>query len=182
MPDRSDRDPPPRKTRRNAKTFPLGRFLRFGIVGFSGLFVDLIVFYLLRELLDLPLYLSTALSIEAAIINNFLWNDAWTFAGLGKNQKGWSPRIRQLRFIRLSPRFLRFLKFNSVCLVGAFLQIGLMALILLIPLVNQLPALMSQFVAASWIDNANEYFAKIAAIAIVTLWNFWINLKLSWRS
>ena len=150
--------------------FPLGRFLRFGVVGFSGLFVDIAVFYLLRELLKVPLYPSTVLSIEAAIINNFLWNDAWTFADLAKRQQGWSAR------------FQRFFKFNLVCLVGAGLQIGLMSLLLFIPAVNRLPIFIGQFVTANWVDNANEYFAKVVAIALVTLWNFWINLKLSWRN
>ncbi|MGC1310581.1 MAG: GtrA family protein [Phormidesmis sp.] len=150
--------------------FPIGRFLRFGVVGFSGLFVDLVVFYLLRDLVGLPLYLSTALSIEVAIINNFLWNDAWTFADLAQRQKGWAAR------------FGRFYKFNLVCLMGAFLQVGIMAVLLLVPAVNQLPAFASQFTTASWTNNANEYFAKIVAIALVTLWNFWINLKLSWRT
>ena len=152
------------------KKFPIGRFLRFGVVGFSGLFVDIVVFYLLREQLGVPLYPSTVLSIEAAIINNFLWNDAWTFADLAQKQKGWRAR------------FLRFIKFNSVCLIGAFLQIGIMGLILWIPAVGQLPATIGQFTTANWVDNANEYFAKLVAIALVTLWNFWINLKLSWRS
>lgn len=149
--------------------FPIGRFLRFGVVGFSGLFVDLVVFYLLRELVGLPLYLSTALSIEMAIINNFFWNDAWTFADLAQQQKG------------SKARFKRFYKFNLVCLLGAFLQIGIMAMILLIPAVNHLPVLLSQSTSADWVDNANEYLAKIVAIILVTLWNFWINLRLSWR-
>lgn len=152
------------------KQFPIGRLLRFGVVGFSGLFVDIVAFYLLRELLKVPLYPSTVLSIEAAIINNFLWNDAWTFADLAKKQQGWKARLQRL------------CKFNLVCLVGAGLQIGLMSLILFIPITSRLPALIGQFVTADWVDNANEYFAKILAIAIVTLWNFWINLKLSWRN
>ncbi|MGB7249582.1 MAG: GtrA family protein [Phormidesmis sp.] len=155
---------------RRFRRFPIGRFLRFGVVGFSGLFVDLVVFYLLRELIGLPLYVSTALSIEAAIVNNFLWNDAWTFADLAQKQKGWGARLG------------RFYKFNLVCLLGAFLQVGIMALLLLVPVVNQLPSLLGQFMSAEWVDNANEYFAKIVAIALVTLWNFWINLKLSWRA
>ena len=149
---------------------PIGRFLRFGVVGFSGLFVDIVVFYLLRELIGLPLYLSTALSIEAAIINNFLWNDAWTFADLAQKQKGWPAR------------FGRFYKFNLVCLMGAFLQVGIMTLLLLVPMVNQLPQVVGSFNSASWTNNAHEYFAKVVAIALVTLWNFWINLKLSWRN
>ena len=150
--------------------FPIGRFLRFGVVGFSGLFVDIVVFYLLREVIGLPLLMSTVLSIEVAIVNNFLWNDAWTFADLAQKQKGWRSRLQ------------RFGKFNLVCVAGAGLQIGIMFLILLLPPVNQLPALVGEFVTASWTDNANEYFAKVVAIALVTLWNFWLNLKLSWRA
>jgi len=152
------------------KALPIARFLRFGVVGFSGLFVDLIVFYLLRSAIGLPLWLSTALSIEIAIVNNFLWNDAWTFADLAQKQKGWKAR------------FKRFYKFNSVCLLGAVLQVGIMYALLAIPAINQIPEVLAQFTAAGWGEKANEYFAKIVAIAIVTLWNFWINLKLSWRT
>lgn len=149
---------------------PIARFIRFGVVGFSGLFIDIVVFYLLRELIVLPLYLATALSIETAIVNNFLWNDAWTFADIAQKQKGWNARLA------------RFFKFNLVCLIGALLQIGLMALVLAIPAVDRLPVWIAQFTTATGSDNANEYFAKVVAIALVTLWNFWINLKLSWRS
>ena len=149
---------------------PIGRFLRFSAVGFSGLFVDIVVFYLLRELLNLPLYLSTVLSIEVAIINNFLWNDAWTFADLAQRQQGWRARL------------VRFCKFNAVCLAGALLQVGLMALLLILPFVSRMPLWVAQMTAGAWVDNADEYFAKVMAIALVTLWNFWINLKLSWRS
>ncbi len=150
--------------------FPVGRLLRFGAVGFSGLFVDIAVFYLLRELIGLPLYLSTALSIEVAIFNNFLWNDAWTFADLAQRQKGWRARLA------------RFYKFNLVCLLGAALQIGIMTLILAVPAVSQIPALSGRIITAIWTNNADEYCAKVLAIILVTLWNFWINLKLSWRA
>lgn len=158
-----------RLTQRLAQ-LPIKRFLRFGVVGFSGLFVDIVVFYLLREGLSLPLYPSTALSIEVAIINNFLWNDAWTFADLAQKQQGWKAR------------FKRLYKFNLVCLAGALLQIGIMTLLLAIPAINQIPVWLGQFSTGDWVSNADEYAAKVIAIAIVTLWNFWLNLKLSWRS
>jgi dolichol-phosphate mannosyltransferase len=32
----------------------------------------------------------------------------------------------------------------------------------------------------SWL-HVNPYVGKLMAIAFVTFWNFWINLKLSWR-
>lgn len=152
------------------KQLPIGRFLRFGVVGFSGLFVDIIVLFLLRERVGLPLYLSNNLAIEAAIINNFLWNDAWTFADVAQAQKGWKARLQ------------RFAKFNVVCLVGAVLQNAILTVVLLIPAVGQLPSTVGNVVTAGWTENADEYFAKVSAIAIVTFWNFWLNLKVSWRS
>ncbi|MEM8504874.1 MAG: GtrA family protein [Cyanobacteria bacterium P01_D01_bin.1] len=149
---------------------PIGRFLRFGIVGFSGVFVDLIVFHLLRTELGLARSPSILLSIEAAIINNFFWNDAWTFADISQQQKGWNARAK------------RFLKFHSVCLIGAALQYLLIEGTLLIPLMQQIPVVASQLFDGKWTGTADEYIAKVSAIAIVTLWNFWLNLKLSWRS
>ncbi len=149
---------------------PIGRFLRFGIVGFSGVFVDLIVFYLLRTEVELARSPSIFLSIEAAIINNFFWNDAWTFADIAQRQKDWTAR------------FQRFLKFHAVCLIGAVLQYLLIEGILLLSLTQQIPAVASQFIDGKWTNVADEYVAKVSAIALVTLWNFWLNLKVSWRS
>lgn len=130
--------------------FPIGRFLRFGVVGFSGLGVDLTVFYILRQIFELGLTRSTILSAETAIINNFLWNDIWTFRDISSRQTGKGARLK------------RFLKFNVICLAGVILQ----ALI-----VNLLYNVV----------KVNEYLAKLIAIAVVVLWNFWVNLKLSWR-
>lgn len=148
---------------------PIGKFLRFGIVGFSGVFVDLIIFYLLRTGLGWGFWPSQVIAIEAAIVNNFLWNDAWTFADVSKQQKGLSDRLKRLY------------KFNSVCLLGAVLQSVLIKGMLLLPFVTRLPGVAQQFTQASWTENAHEYAAKIVAIALVTLWNFWLNLKLSWK-
>ncbi|MDJ0636399.1 MAG: glycosyltransferase [Xenococcaceae cyanobacterium MO_188.B29] len=130
--------------------WPIKRFLRFGVVGFSGVFVDLGIFYVLREMLGLALTRSAILSSEVAIINNFLWNDLWTFGDIASQQRGWRKRIKRL------------LKFNIVCLSGLVLNVLLVNL-----LFNVL--------------GVNEYIAKLLAIAAVTLWNFWFNLKLSWR-
>ena len=130
--------------------WPIKRFIRFGVVGFSGVFVDLGIFYVLRTLLGLGLTRSAILSSEVAIINNFLWNDLWTFGDISSRQRGWRKRIKRL------------LKFNIVCLSGLILNVLLVNL-----LFNVL--------------GMNEYLAKLIAIAAVTFWNFWFNLKLSWR-
>ncbi len=132
------------------KPAPLGRFLRFGLVGFSGLFVDYAIFFLLFSQWGVGLTTSNILSAETAIFNNFLWNDAWTFADFAQQQKGWRARLK------------RFLKFNLICLAG---------LVLNTLIVNLLFNLF----------GFNAYLAKFIAIGLVTLWNFWVNLKLSWR-
>jgi dolichol-phosphate mannosyltransferase len=132
--------------------FPVQRFLRFGLVGLSGVFVDMLILYLLSDptTLGWPLTRSKIFAGEIAIFNNFLWNDAWTFADVSMQQKGWKPRIK------------RFIKFNVVCLAGLVLNVMVLNLIFnfLIP---------------------NRYIANFIAIAIATIWNFWVNLKLSWR-
>jgi dolichol-phosphate mannosyltransferase len=130
--------------------FQLGRFLRFGLVGFSGVFVDLAAFYFLRTSLGLGIARSTILSAEVAVVNNFIWNDLWTFGDIARGQRG----KRQ--------RFKRFLKFNTICLMGIVLQALIVSL------------LHDAF-------GMSEFIAKPVAIVLVTFWNFWVNLKLSWR-
>lgn len=131
---------------------PIARFFRFGIVGLSGVFVDMAILYLLSDptTLGLPLTRSKIIASEFAIINNFLWNDFWTFADISSRQPGKRQRIERL------------VKFNIICLAGLVLNISIVNLFF-----NIL--------------HINEYVAKLIAIAAVTVWNFWINLKLSWR-
>jgi dolichol-phosphate mannosyltransferase len=91
--------------------WPITRFLRFGVVGFSGIFVDLGVFYLLRMGWGLALIPSNIFASELAIINNFWWNDLWTFADIAQKQQGSRQRLR------------RFMKFNLICLSGLILNV-----------------------------------------------------------
>jgi dolichol-phosphate mannosyltransferase len=128
---------------------PIARFFRFGLVGFSGVFVDLGVFYLLRSQ-GFGLTSSAAISGEVAIINNFLWNDFWTFGDIASRQPGKRQRLKRL------------VKFNIICIAGLTLNVLIVNFFF-----NFL--------------GINEYVAKLIAIAAVTVWNFWLNLKLSWR-
>jgi dolichol-phosphate mannosyltransferase len=132
--------------------FPLGRFVRFGLVGLSGVVVDMVILYLLHSGLGLPLTRSKIIAAEVAIINNFIWNDAWTFADVSLQQQGWSARLK------------RFGKFNLICLAGLVLNVLVLNLIY------------NLVFSQRW-----AYLANLIAIAIVTFWNFWLNLKLSWR-
>ncbi len=55
------------------------RFLRFASVGCSGVLVNMATLWLLHDELGLPLEPSSIIAISLAIVNNFLWNNFWTF-------------------------------------------------------------------------------------------------------
>jgi dolichol-phosphate mannosyltransferase len=110
------------------------------------------ILYLLSDPTTLawPLTRSKIIAGEIAILNNFFWNDAWTFADVSARQQEWQQRLK------------RFVKFNVICLAGLVLNVLILNLVFnfLIP---------------------NRYIANFIAIAVATIWNFWINFKLSWR-
>jgi dolichol-phosphate mannosyltransferase len=133
-------------------TLPVNRFVRFATVGFSGVIVDMGLLFLLSDpsMLGLGLTRSKLIAAEMAIINNFFWNDSWTFSDVSRSQQAPIQRLR------------RFAKFQLICLAGLVLNTVLLNL--LFNLVGM-----------------NRYLANAIAIVAVTGWNFWLNLKLSWR-
>ena len=63
------------------------RYIKFGLVGASGTVVNLVVLYLGREYLFASFegqgakpYVSLAVAIAMATLNNFTWNRLWTWA------------------------------------------------------------------------------------------------------
>ena len=147
------------------------RFIQFCLVGFSGLFVDLTVFSLLRKGLELGLTRSTILSAEVAIVNNFLWNDLWTFRDISSRQPGKRQRLK------------RFIKFNFVCLAGVILQTLLVNVFFAIFQGLQLDVMIANLTTNNFLRAvfSSDVLAKLIAIVMVTFWNFWLNTKLSWR-
>lgn len=55
------------------------RFVRFGIVGASGMIVDFGVTWLCKEKLHWNKYISNSLGFILAASNNYFWNRLWTF-------------------------------------------------------------------------------------------------------
>ena len=95
------------------------RYLKFGIVGASGTVVNLVVLYLGHEYLFHALesgykkpYLSLALAITLATINNFTWNRLWT----------WADRVRTLEAGEPQPVSLRLMgmEFGQYVTASAF--------------------------------------------------------------
>jgi dolichol-phosphate mannosyltransferase len=62
----------------------------------------------------------------------------------------------------LRHKLRRLLKFNAVCGIGLVLNVLLLNL---------------QFN----VFHINRYVANLVAIAVVTAWNYWLNLRLNWR-
>jgi len=55
------------------------KFIKFGIVGFSGLFIDFGVTYIAKEHLKIPKYISNAIGFLLAATSNYVLNRVWTF-------------------------------------------------------------------------------------------------------
>ncbi|MBD2588014.1 glycosyltransferase [Synechococcus elongatus] len=126
------------------------RFLKFVGAGATGVIVDSVVLYLLHDpsRLGWPLLLSKFIAAEVAILNNFVFNEFWTFGDLARgSQRRYWPR--------------RFLKFNLICSLGIFLNLLILSLLV--------EGLKLHYLPSNWV-----------AIAVVTLWNFWLNRKLTW--
>jgi putative flippase GtrA len=63
----------------------LWKFLKFGIVGFSGLFVDFGVTYLCKEIFKIQKYVSNSIGFTAAATTNYILNRIWTFQSQDPN-------------------------------------------------------------------------------------------------
>ena len=57
----------------------LWKFLKFGVVGFSGVFVDFGITWLCREKIKLNQYLANSTGFLCAVISNYILNRIWTF-------------------------------------------------------------------------------------------------------
>lgn len=55
------------------------KFLKFGVVGFSGVFVDFGVTYLFKEIIKINKYVSNAIGFICAATSNYILNRIWTF-------------------------------------------------------------------------------------------------------
>ena len=99
------------------------RYVKFGIVGASGTVVNLLVLFIGREYLFTSIeghtnkpYVSLAVAIAVATLNNFTWNRLWTWADRRMNHLG-QGRRRSI--------VLQFFKYALASWFGIALQYGL---------------------------------------------------------
>ena len=55
------------------------KFLKFSVVGFTGLILDFSLTYLLREKAKINQYVANSVGFSAAVVSNFFLNKYWTF-------------------------------------------------------------------------------------------------------
>lgn len=87
------------------------KVFKFGIVGISGIAVNLGILYFLVEYAGFNEDLVSPFAIEISILNNFIWNDLWTF------------KTAESR--KISNRWHRFIAFNIVSAGGAAINLGI---------------------------------------------------------
>jgi dolichol-phosphate mannosyltransferase len=97
------------------RTGELFRFLKFALVGGSGVLVNLGVYWLITRFLHVNIYGAQAVSFEASVISNFLLNNFFTFA--------------DRRVSRTLPFIVQFLKFNVISLAGYGIQVAALFLL-----------------------------------------------------
>jgi dolichol-phosphate mannosyltransferase len=130
-----------------------GQFIKFCLIGGSGVIVDMAVLHFLADpkWLGWSVSLSKVCSAETAMLTNFAGNEVWTFRDTAKPGSGCSGWPRRL------------VVFNAIC------GVGIVFAVLLLDLFH-------------FGMHLNLYLANFLAIMLVTLWNFWMNAKFNWTA
>lgn len=132
-------------------------FIKFGFVGFFGTVIDFVFYNIFIGFLGLRPATSKALSTEIAILNNFSWNNIWTF----KKRKTKNTFLGKL------------LIFNFVSFGG--LAIG----VLIVKFLHLLYGDGTVRIGPLAIQYYNLYF--FATIPPVMTWNFLMNHYFTWK-
>jgi dolichol-phosphate mannosyltransferase len=90
-------------------------YIQFCLVGVSGMIVDMGVLWMLTSVAGVEVTLGKVLATEVAVVNNFFWNERWTFRKAGRGDQ-------------IGGKMRRFFRFNLVCLAGMGMSVGLLAL------------------------------------------------------
>lgn len=92
------------------------RFLKFCLVGLSGVGVNLGLLWSLTELLGLFYLLSAVVSVEVSILSNFILNEFWTFSDIVNDRSA-------------KPLLSRTIKFNAVSIAGMAINIAILGIL-----------------------------------------------------
>jgi putative flippase GtrA len=119
----------------------LFKFLKFGVVGVSGVVVDFGVTWLLKEQLRLNKYIANSAGFACAVVSNYILNRIWTFHSA-------DPHVG-----------IQFAKFAVVALVGLGMNNAIIYYLTERRGIKFYPAkLVATGVVMLWNFGANYYF------------------------
>jgi putative flippase GtrA len=156
------------------------RFLRFCVVGSTGVVVNLGLLFVLRRL-SLHVNVAAALAIEGSIISNFALHQAWTFRDQRHAGRAWPRQALRFHLVSLGGAFMQFGVFvaaNVVWLLSVMKQSERWAY--LAPGLN----FVSRWVWRPLIEppevGAWIYLSQVLGVGAAVAWNYLVNLYWTW--
>jgi putative flippase GtrA len=140
----------------------LVRWGKFNLVGACGVGVQFAALFLLKSALHIPYLVATAVAVEIAVLNNFMWHEQFTWADrirtcVSRHAIG-SKRMRLRSWLGFSPGFFRRLwRFHLAN--GAISIVGNLTM-------------MKALVGTA---HMNYLIANLIAIAVCSLGNFMLS-------
>jgi dolichol-phosphate mannosyltransferase len=98
------------------RTKYFAKYIKFCVVGTTGLVIDSVILYFLASIGSWSLVFSKVCAAEIAMVSNFILNDNWTFRKKNKVNESAQGIFR------------RFIKFNFISLGGMVLSVFLLTL------------------------------------------------------
>jgi len=90
---------------------------KYTVVGCSGIFVSMGVLIILKEYLGFLLPLASIFAIELSILNNFVWNERWTFSKPKHPRlNSWKNRLVLFQLVALIGAVINFTMLNVLAL------------------------------------------------------------------
>jgi len=158
------------------------RFLKFCLVGSSGVVVNLFFLFVFSDLLGFHVNLASALAIELSINSNFIINEWWTF--------------RDRRGNGLGGVWKRCVQFHLISVVGAIVQWSVFVaanMFWMVVLQDEVAAREYFGGDGSWFytyvyrpiaDPPHvgdlKYLSQLLGIGAATLWNYFANFYWTW--
>ena len=121
------------------------KFIKFLVVGLSGMIIDFSITFICKEKLKLNKYIANSLGFSIAAVSNFLLNRHYTF-----NSNNTDVLTEFYWFMGIS--IISLFIYNSIVWIG----------------VNKM--------------NINFYISKVMGIFIITFWNFFAHLLITFQS
>ncbi len=97
------------------------RFVKFGIVGTSGIVVNSGILWFGHDIMEMPVAIASVFAVALAIFNNFTFNDLWTWRS--KNSKRRHTYLHRLWRYYLSASFSAALNYIILIVLTEFFDV-----------------------------------------------------------